>query len=68
MTQLDPWILERLAALFGGSVRPRHGRRERCFHWSLSGSRKREFAELIYDFLSPRRQAQVDAARQGAKW
>ncbi len=67
VTQKDTWLLYRLSALFGGSVRPRFEPNP-CYHWSVSGSRKRDFAAIIYDHLSPRRQAQIDSARSLPRW
>jgi len=59
VSQKDTWILERLRALFGGSV---SGRRDGCRQWSVSGARARGFAMSVYGLLSPRRQEQIRGA------
>jgi len=69
VTQKDPWLVHRLHAIFGGSVRKTFrkeawrgdGKPSEYWHWSLSGARCRGFLMTIYSFLSPRRQEQ-------AKW
>ena len=67
--QKDAWLVERLAALFGGTIRfPREGALSKINgrvypneqkYWDLTGSRARGFLMTIYKFLSPRRQAQA---------
>jgi hypothetical protein len=59
ITQKDKWLLERLRALFGGSVLTNHTKYGR---WNLSGARGRGFVMTIYKFLSPRRQEQIRRA------
>lgn len=64
VAQNDVWLLNRLKALFGGSVQTRRGRSgfnraAHTFAWYASGPRARGFLMTIYAFLSPRRQAQV---------
>lgn len=60
LTQKDPYIVERLQALFGGSLRPRkNGNYDPLMVWTLSGPRARGFAMTIYSLLSPRRQEQL---------
>lgn len=75
ITQADTWILERLRALFGGSIQERSasvdrrtGQRYKCYHWSITGSRKRGFMMTIYKFLSPRRQEQIRTAQRSFKF
>lgn len=67
VTQKDPWLLERLRALFGGSItttrRKYRGRPYVMGAWRVAGLRANQFADAIYGYLSPRRQRQVDAAR-----
>ena len=58
--QKNPWPLERLRALFGGSVHPDRT----YFRWYLSGARARGFLMSIYGLLSPQRQGQVRKAMQ----
>jgi hypothetical protein len=55
--QKNPWILRRLRARFGGSVSPllQNG----VHHWNLSGDTARHFAQLVYQYLSPRRRKQM---------
>lgn len=64
VTQKDPWILERLRALFGGSVYTyRQGTRGYAMsYWKLSGARGRGFLLTVFAFLSPRRRVQVRRA------
>lgn len=64
VTQKDPWLCERLKALFGGSVYnyAQAKRDYRMNYWKLSGPRGRGFLMTIYAFLSPRRRAQVKEA------
>jgi hypothetical protein len=58
--QKDVWLLERLKALFGGSIYSAGNGREHV--WAISGSRARGFLFTIYCFLSPRRREQVRKA------
>jgi len=70
ISQVNPWPLERMRALFGGSVytytHPSRPNEQPCTVWALSGSRARGFLMTIYSLLSPRRQAQIKA--ELAKW
>lgn len=56
VAQKDPWILEKLKLLFGGSISLGL---TGMSNWQLSGSRARGFLMTIYCLLSPRRQAQI---------
>lgn len=56
--QNHPWILDKLKALFGGSVKP--DRRSGDFKvWVICGSRARRFLLTAYPHLSPKRQGEV---------
>lgn len=55
VTQKDRWILDKLRALFGGTIAPDGA----VFKWYLSGARARGFIQTIYILLSPRRQVQA---------
>ena len=65
VTQKDPWILQRLRRLFGGTVAKREfdysykAGRAYVYRWSISGARARGFGYTIYTLLSPRRRAQM---------
>ena len=59
VSQKDIWTLNRMRALFGGSI---GGRKGRIFQWQLCGARGRGFLMSIYGLLSPRRQLQVRKA------
>ena len=60
--------LDRLAEMFGGTVRERKDRTERPWHqqqihqWDVSGSRARGVMMTIYLFMSPRRRSQIRAS------
>jgi hypothetical protein len=56
VTQKDPWALNRLRNLFGGSLGKEHGG---CRHWYLTGPRAVGFLFTIFMFLSPWRRAQI---------
>lgn len=60
VSQKHRWILDRLVALFGGTVRL-HGPRN-IYVWSVSGSRARGFLMTIFTFLSPWRRGQLTRA------
>lgn len=66
--QKDPWLGERLKALFGGTITVQHqktaGRSEpiTMYYWGISGARARGFLMTIYQFLSPRRQERIREA------
>ena len=68
--QKDPWLPERLRALFGGSVYMEHHsrisdgyhREDPFYVWALSGARARGFLMSIYGLLSPRRKAYIARA------
>lgn len=64
VTQKDRWILDRLKALFGGSVYVyTQGARDYTMsYWKLSGARGRGFLLTVFTWLSPRRRAQVRLA------
>ncbi len=66
LSQKDRWILDRLRALFGGTVKDYtrhvtgHTDVSATYHyWRLDGLRSRGFLMTIFKFLSPKRQAQV---------
>ena len=66
VSQKDPEILYRLRDLFGGSVYQytlsknlKYAGQTFC-RWTLHGQRAREFAILVYPWLSMRRKAQID--------
>ena len=65
VSQKDPWILERLRALFGGSVarqkRPNQGV---LYRWIITGARARGFLMSIYGIVSPRRQEEIRKVMQ----
>jgi hypothetical protein len=60
--------LDRLARLFGGSVRSylagrtKLGERTPIWHWQVSGGRARGVMLTLYHLLSTRRRAQIRAA------
>jgi len=56
VTQKDRWLLERLKAKFGGSISNSH---HDVSNWQLCGARARGLLMSVYEFLSPRRQAQA---------
>lgn len=58
ISQKDPWTLEHLRALFGGSIY-KEKRRESSYVWNICGPRARGFLQTIYGLLSPRRQEQI---------
>jgi len=64
IVQVNLWPLERMKALFGGSIstRPPKGRNAKSFSWQVSGARARGFIQSIYGLLSPRRQEQIRKA------
>jgi len=57
ITQKDSWVLERMRALFGGSVRKSNSRE--IHTWQINGARARAFLMSIYGLLSPHRQEQI---------
>lgn len=62
VTQKDRWLLDRLRDLFGGSVAlHERTKADRCpmYHWRVSGDRADAFIAAIYEYLSPRRKAQL---------
>lgn len=64
--QVNRWPLEKLERTFGGTIgaKPRSGRdnnQQPCWHWSIGGEQARLFVRLIYPYLSPRRQEQIDS-------
>lgn len=74
VTQKDPWILYRLADLFGGNIHAQPSRgpvsilgkppKEYGLQhtWYIGGARARGFLMTIYYFLSPRRRLQARVA------
>lgn len=61
LPQKDTWTLQRMRALFGGSVRC-YDTKSGCSVWCVSGARARGFIQSIYGLLSPRRQEQARKA------
>ena len=65
VAQKEPWLLERLKALFGGTIVEHintvtpSGRPSYRSDWKISGARARGFLMTMYPFLSPRRQARI---------
>jgi hypothetical protein len=68
VAQNDRWLLDRLRAMFGGSVQVLAqvgsglNRKAVAHGWHISGERARGFLMTIYVFLSPRRKEQVRRA------
>jgi hypothetical protein len=65
ITQKNRWPLERMKALFGGSISPPY---RGCCRWQISGARARGFLMSIYELLSPRRQEQIVNAMRRREW
>ena len=69
ITQKEPWILNRIAELFGGLVRvhkqtSRSG--VRLYHrWSVFGPRARGIAMTVFSFMSPHRKTQIKGLLAG---
>jgi hypothetical protein len=59
VAQKDTWILERLKALFGGTIGSTN---PGMSAWQIHGARARGFLFTIYSLLSPRRKVQVRKA------
>ena len=61
MIDKSDWLLNRLKALFGGSIyrSGREGKNQHYRAWHIHGSRARECLMLVYPFLSPYRQGQI---------
>lgn len=67
VVQKDRWILDRLRAMFGGSVQVQNkGANHLCHVWCLHGPRARGFSMTIYKFLSPRRRDKIQEVL--SKW
>jgi hypothetical protein len=73
VVQKDPWILYRLAMLFGGHVSKQRTRPKSInggpvkdygdiYCWFIGGARARGFLMTIFTFLSPRRREQARVA------
>ena len=68
VVQKDRWLIDRLRALFGGSIRVVTRKPNASFkggtyfEWNASGARARGFLMTVYKFLSPRRKEQVKFA------
>ncbi len=58
ISQKDPWVLEKMRPMFGGSV-GKPTKHQACGHWVVFGARARGFLMTIYPYLSPRRKEQV---------
>jgi len=69
--QVDRWLIDRMRALFGGTIALRSNDRIKrpnardIFSWTATGSRARGFMMTIYSLLSPRRQ---EAMRMRMDW
>lgn len=63
-SQVNLWPLERLRRFFGGSIgqekRDARYNGQALYQWNICGEQGRDFADIIYPHLSPRRQAQID--------
>ncbi len=59
--QKDPWVCDRMKALFGGSIQLRTMNDQPFYEWHIHGARARGFLMTMFTFLSPRRQDQVTA-------
>ena len=62
--QKDPWILERLRSLFGGSVARQKKPNQVLYRWIITGARARGFLMSIYGIVSPRRQEEIRKVMQ----
>ena|SRR3990167_9067469 len=60
ISQNGRWLVERLQALFGGTITQSPGRDFSM--WQIYGARARGFLQSIYGLLSPRRQEQIRKA------
>lgn len=63
--QTKPWVLHRLRALFGGSLRTKEHngvKKGEHFHWLLTGARARGLMMTIYGRMSPHRKQQIRRA------
>lgn len=62
--QNDPWTLNKMQEIFGGTVAPiltRPGQ----FRWHCHGDNARYFVKTLRPLLSPKRQEQIDRAMRG---
>jgi hypothetical protein len=62
-SQVNKWPLERLLLMFGGTISVRASSRinqRNCYQWFVCGQDARNFVALIYPYLSPRRQQQIN--------
>lgn len=67
--QVQLWPLQKLQRIFGGKIFTNKAKRadqEPCSQWYLYGSRAAAVMMTVYVLMSPRRQAQIEAAL--AKW
>lgn len=65
-SQKDREALDRLLALFGGTVRQQVvGRKSPIFAWSVYGDKARVVIQGIYPMLTARRRDQADSAFRG---
>ena len=63
--QKDPWILQKLQQLFGGSLGQIHRQgvnKATYYRWAVSGARARGVMMTVYKFMSPYRQNQIKEA------
>lgn len=61
-TQVDVWHLEKLMAIFGGTISPKKPAgfgKQQCHSWALTGPRAVGLMMTMYDLISPRRQSQI---------
>jgi len=63
IVQKDPWSLDKLLEIYGGKINIyRQSYSGRTYPmWQIHGARARKFIEDVFDYLSPRRQAQIKA-------
>lgn len=57
VSQKDPWLVNQLCSLFGGSIYDVKNRD--LWAWDIYGARARGFLQSVYGLLSPRRQEQA---------
>jgi hypothetical protein len=63
VNQNDPWLVEKLIRLFGGSkFTGKTPKGKPHFRWDLHGARACGFLLTVYKFLSPRKQQKIKEA------
>jgi hypothetical protein len=65
VAQKERWLLDRMKALFGGTVWHKPYRDSIRGIWYLTGPRGRGFVMTVYPYLSPRRREQIRLALTG---